>query len=302
MQTQVAVGQVSAVDAAHNRLTIFFRTGGVLSGVPVNVLYGGYADGLRVRQAPLPQIGTWGLVLFPYGDLRNGFWLGAIYANQSDALMGDENDQHVDYYSHWSGYWRLLNKSGVTAEQWPDQSYAVAGSGGLPATYRHIVDGNEQQQRVAVSFSDRVATPPGPFAFTFSHAAGTTRTYDASGSLTVNGGANAAWEMAFGGTTLQLDKSGNWTLTGKSGGTYKVIFNGGEIQIGTGGGLSFTVPSGQKVNFYGNGSSDQLALVSLLVSAFNSHVHPGDSGGTTGTPKTPWTAAAIASDYFQINT
>lgn len=300
--TLVAEGLVIAVDAANSRLTVIFRDGAVLSGeIGVNMIYQGYADALRVRQAPLPQIGTWGLVIFPNGNWMNGFWLGAIYVQQQNALIGDQNDPTLDYHSHWSGVMTLTNASGVTCRQWPDSSFEVAGAGAVPTVYRHIVDGNQQQQQVVSSFSDRVANKANPFEFLFSHAAGTTRTYDTSGGLTVNGGSGAAWKMVFGGTSLDVDTSGNWTVNGAAGAVCQFNFNGGTLEVGTDGSVTVTVPTGKQVHFTGNGASDQLALVSLLVAAFNSHVHPGDSGGTTGPPKTPWTASTIASNYFTIS-
>lgn len=300
-ETIAAIGTVLSVDAASGLIYCSFRSG-MWSGIPVRPMYDSYCDGLRVSQRPLPMPFTTGIVLFPNGDYRNGVWLGSYYANQHDALMGDENDPHVDLYSHWSGYWRLLDKGGTLAQQWPDATYFVAGSGNiLPMIFRHIVDGSQKQQRVESTFDDRVKQKQKPFYYNFNHAAGTSFVVDPSGAFTATGGASAHWSMLFGGTTLSLDVSGNLSTFGASGAALDMEFNGGKVQVDAAGNVTLIVPGGKKITMAtGASGNDTLALVSLLVTAFNTHTHPGDSGGTTGPPTTPWTAATIQSTLFSV--
>ena len=74
-----ALAQVTAQDPDNGALTVIFRSG-QLPGLPVKYGYQGPADALRISQPPLPGRGTWGLVAFPNGDIRNGIWICSILA------------------------------------------------------------------------------------------------------------------------------------------------------------------------------------------------------------------------------
>lgn len=166
----VSIGQVVSQDPFNGGLRVMLRTQGQGFPYSVQMPYFGQADGLRIRQNPLPMPGTWGIILFPYGDARNGVWLCSLLPSLVDALTGTVSgigptspttDSYIDYYSHWSGYWNLLDSQGQLAVQFPDGSFFVVGSGAtLPNVYRHTLDGNQNRNSVPFSLKDRVATSP----------------------------------------------------------------------------------------------------------------------------------------------
>lgn len=148
-----------------------------------------YADALRVRQKPLPGLGTWGIVVFPYGDIRNGVWLGSYEPSLQDArtATGDATDPFIDYTAHFSGDWDLLDGKGNYAHQWADgSSLVVAATSGLPKPVRHIVDADNKQQTVEFTRADRIPDPPAPFVLSYVGASGTKLTIAADGSATLD--------------------------------------------------------------------------------------------------------------------
>ena len=86
-------------------------------------MYHGNADGIRVHQVPLPYIGSWGLVCFPYGDDRFPIWMGAYYPNVVNAITSSSalDDSQTDYYSHASGllfYFRWCWSNVLSFARW----------------------------------------------------------------------------------------------------------------------------------------------------------------------------------------
>lgn len=217
------VAVVMSHDAANDAMVVAFPSL-QMPGTSVRRLYDGSADSLRISKKPLPTRGTHGLVIFPMGDLRNPVWLGAIQQNLSDAIPSDANDPFMHYDSHFSGHWSLLDQFGNHATQFADgTSLTVNASGGaLPTTYRNIVDQNQERQRVAFPFSQRVPSPPQPFTLSISQAT--------SGSL--------------GGATVTIDASGNVNITPSAGGNVVITGNLHVTQnviAGYGGGDSVTL-------------------------------------------------------------
>lgn len=260
--------------------------------VPIKIQYGhaGPADALRISQKPMPGIGTWGVVSFPAGDIRNGIWIRSYYPSQIDAIhttggnATDPTDPFIDYDAHFSGHWRLLDGYGNLAEQWPDGSYFVLGSGNaLPTTYRHIVSSGQQQLGVPFTFAQRVPNPPAPLQWLYQQAT--------SGAV--------------GGTSFGLDRSGNVTVSGGPIATLTVKFGGATLTINASGQAELDLPGTETLNITQGGGSptDFLALVSKLVTAFNSHVHTGvQSGGSnTGTPSSSWSSSTIDSTAIKIS-
>jgi hypothetical protein len=242
-----------------------------------------YADAVRVKQKPLPQIGSWGVVIFPYGDIRNGIWLGAYLPSGLDAMTATQasgsapTDPFIDYESTFSGHWRLLDGLGNLAEQFADGSYIVAASGTtLPTAYRHTVDASNAQQRIPFTYAERVTAPPSPFNFFFKHATGTTIEVDTSGSVAVSG--VSALNIVIGGTTLSIGNTGTATIA---------------------------LAGGDKLNITQGGSSpsDFLTLVSKLIDKFNNHTHKLVQAGTanSGTPTTNLSASDISSTIIGIS-
>lgn len=259
-------------------MRVVFKSTG--QGFPIFVpVLRDYADGLSVRQKPLPQIGTWGVVMFPYGDVRNGIWMGSYYPSQVDALTTTQasgtaaTDPFIDYEAHFSGYWRLLDGLGNEAVQWPDGSYFTAGaSSGLPTVYRHTVVANKQQN-VSYALGTRIPAPPSGFPFTFVHESGTQVAVDASGNVYASGNVSGA------------------TLTFNFGAASFTMTSGGNVNINVPGSDTFNVSqSGMSV-------TDALVLVSKLLAKYNAHTHPVtgvQTGGSTVTSSPPTTALVAA--------
>jgi hypothetical protein len=159
-----------------------------------------YVDALRVSQKPFPSTGTWGLVAFPHGDLRNGIWLCAYPPSFLDALTttGDPTDPFIDYESHFSGNWSLLDGKGNFATQFADGSSLVAGAAsGLPTIYRNTVDTDQNRQQVPFTQAQRVPNPPSGFFFNFKHISGTSFSIDPSGNVAVSGVAGTTLTLTF---------------------------------------------------------------------------------------------------------
>lgn len=296
--TFFAIGTVISQDPDNGAVKVALRSAQV-PPLSVSMLYHGFCDPLRVAQAPLPQRGTAGIVIFPQGDIRSGYWLGAFFPNLQDAITTDAADPagKLDYYAHWSGFWRILDMNGTTAAQWPDGSYLVVGSGTtLPKVFRHTVNGQQQRQRIEYTMADRVSGQVNPFSVFWQQAAsGMTFALDASGHATITGGPQGSFTLNYAsGSTLTLDSSGGIQVKNKAGAT---------VTLDTSGNLGIMVPAGKTISLTDGGSAgDAVPLVSLLTQAFNTHTHTGVQGGagTTGTPTTPLTAAAIQSKVVKV--
>lgn len=180
-------------------VVVMFPNSGQIAGYPVKVLHRGAADFMRIDQDPLPTRGTWGLVAFPEGDVRNGIWLGSYYPAKANAVTSPPGDPTVRYHAHYSGDWDYLDGAGVEAHQWADGSYFVAGSGALPTAYRQTVDENQTVSRLAYARSARIPSPPSAFPFTYVHESGTSISVDVSGNVTVALAASKVLNITQGG-------------------------------------------------------------------------------------------------------
>ena len=231
---------------------------GQIIGYPVKMGHHGAADAMRIDQHPLPTRGTWGLVAFSDGDVRNGIWLCSYYPSKQNAVTSPNDDPTVRYRAHWSGDWDYLDGSGLNAHEWADGSYFVAGSGALPDTYRQTVDTDQNVNRTAYSRTERIPNPPSAFPFRYVHSSG---------------------------TEVQIDASGNVTVTAAGGATAIITGNSGTVEIGAGGEITLTPASTVTVSgdlhatgaiIAGYGGSDQVGL--------QTHTHPAN-----GQPPTPGT-------------
>lgn len=304
-KTFFAIGQVVAQDGENNAVKVVFRSSGMMPPLSVKMAHYGYADPLRVNQSPLPQKGTHGAIIFPNGDYRQGYWLFSLYPNLQDAITSDASDPTIDYYAHWSGYWRMLSQDGTIAQQWPDGSFLVVGSGmTLPKVYRHIVNDQQQQQRVEYTMKDRVAQQPSPFGMLWQQAAsGMTFALDASGHATITGGPSGSFTLAYGsGSTFVFDASGNMAINGKPGSTITMNFGSGSISIDASGNISLNVPAAGMINLTGGGAaSDGVPLLSALINWLNQHTHSnGNQGSPTGVPITPAQQAQLESQIVKL--
>jgi phage baseplate assembly protein gpV len=197
------------------------------------MMHHGSADALRVSQKALPTEGTWGLVAWPYGDSRNGIWLGAVYTQQNDALLNTSPD--VDYEAHPSGAYTLLDQKGNFTFAFPDGSaLQVGATGGAPTLTRHVVNAQQVQGAIAYPNSTRMAAAPTPFPTQFTHASGTTVTVDAAGNANVTAVSGTAITLKIAGGVSLVMSGTNVAITG----TLTVT---GGITAGYGSGDSVTV-------------------------------------------------------------
>lgn len=172
-----------------------------------------HADGMRIKKPPLPVRGSWGLVQFPGGDIRNGFWMGAFHPNLVDSLPNDASDPFSDYESNFDGSWSYRHGvSGFWGQQWADNSSFSMGTSGLnlPDVHRHTVTSGQVRQRVPYPQSERNPKPQPPMGWAYAQAA--------SGGM--------------GGLNVVCDASGNFTVSGGTlGRTFTVLFNSMTIVV-----------------------------------------------------------------------
>jgi hypothetical protein len=287
--------RVLAVDVKNRRLTVDLPSRQV---VVVRMLIHGPADGVRVTHPAMPGRFTEGLVVFPAGDNRNGIWLGSIYSSQMDALTTD-TDEFLEYSSHWSGAYEMLDGQGRWTKSFPDGTYIQVSDGtAKPPTYRHTVDAQQNQQLTPFTDQQRVPSPPSARHIFIKHASGTTQHTDPQGNLTVTGAEGATCTLAFGGATVIIDKDGNISASAASGQQVILNANGGSVQIDQHGAINVNAAGGQHLNVSAGGGGVQYTLVrtDLLVAAFNNHIHTnGNNGADTGTPVTKLGAGDVQS-------
>lgn len=194
MMPLVTTGMVVSQDPANGGVNVVLKTSLGGPAISVRMTYE-YADPLRIKQSPLPVKGTWGILLFPYGDVRNGFWLRSYLPSQQDAINASSpsanpqdavTDAFQDYEAHWSGYWRLLDYKGQETIVWPDGTTLVIGLGtAVPTTYRHVVENNAKTQSEFTQ-GQRVPNPPEPFLVNINFANGFSILINGSGGVTIN--------------------------------------------------------------------------------------------------------------------
>jgi phage baseplate assembly protein gpV len=209
----VCHAQVVALDPSRGFVTVQLPSLQV-PGLRARLLYHGPADGLRIRQTAMPTVGTWGLVLCPYGDSRQAIWAGSLLTTMLDARTGD-SDPYVEYNSHWSGYFSYLDSAGNHYEYFPDGTYVgFATSTALPSITRHTVDNTQTQQSTAFPASQRTASPVAARPYVLRHATGTQVQIDASGNATVTAASGKTITLSGNSGSMQIDSSGNIHLTG----------------------------------------------------------------------------------------
>ena len=249
--------------------------------------YHGPADAVRVSHRPMPGRGTWGLIAFPDGkDNRNGVWVCATYPAFVDALTTD-TDQFMDYESHWSGAYEVMDQEGRWTKSFPDGTYIqVSDSTTKPTMYRHTVDGSENQQLTAFSDSERVPNPPSPRHFYISHPSGTTAHINPKGTTTVNGAPGATCTVNFNNATIVIDSTGNIICTAASGQQFQANANNGHITIDKNGAIWGDAAPGQHMRFSAGGAASPYTLIrtDLFLAAFNSHTHTDSHGDTVNPP------------------
>lgn len=284
MTPAITSARVLAVDIPSRRLVVELPSRQV---VKVRMLHHGPADGLRVSHSAMPGRFTYGLVIFPGGDNRSGFWVGSFYGAQEDALATD-TDQFLEYNSHWSGAYEVLDGEGRWTKAFPDGTFIqVSDSTTKPTLYRHTVDQSQNQQLTEFTDAERVKSKPSPRNVVIDHPSGTTHVIDTNGNVLVTGGQNSKCTLSFGGGTVTIDNKGNITATAASGAEVYLTANGGFLQIDQNGAINGNAASGQHMNFSAGDGATSFTLVrsDLLTNWLLNHTHlNGNNGGNTGVP------------------
>lgn len=268
-------GRVIAVNVQLRRLTVELASGQI---VHPKTLHYGPADGARVSHKALPARGTWGLVAFPSQDDRNCIWLGAFYPMFMDALTTN-TDQFLEYDSHWSGAYELLDQQGQWTKSFPDGTFIqVSASTSKPATYRHTVDQNQNQQLTLFPDSERIANPPSsPYNVVVNHPSG---------------------------ASILIDTNGNVTVTAANGKQLEATANEAWVTITDSGAIEVNVAGGQQLYLSAGNGDTQYTLVrtDLLVAWLNGHTHTnGNQGSPTGTPIQALSNSTIQSELIDIS-
>src|SRR5579863_8327027 len=179
--------------------------------VPVKILYNGTSDASRIEQQPLPIVGTWGLVAFPYGLVEGAIWLGSFYQTGVTAVNASNNPTNEDgqqkYMSHASGAWSLLDYIGQYAMTFGDNTQILVNSTNTtPVVYRQTIDPEIGYSAVQYYQSDRNPNPAPPFWISLNHpGSGASVTISPSGDVLILGGGplgttQAAFNLANDGT------------------------------------------------------------------------------------------------------
>lgn len=217
--------------------------------VPAKILYIGTSDATRIEQMPLPVIGTWGLVAFPYGLIESAIWLGSFYQTGVTAVNTSKNPTDGDgqqrYMSHASGSWSLLDYIGQYAMTFGDNTqFLVNASNQTPTTYRRVVDSEGVLTSVPYYQSDRNPSPPPPFWISLNHpGSGASWTISPSGEVTILGGGPHGSTQAL----LDLAPDGTATLQGGEGVLASLVIQPNGITTIQTGGNPGAVGSGVQV-------------------------------------------------------
>ena len=214
------------------------------SGVLVSAGLNGSADALRVSQKALPTEGTWGIVVWPYGDSRGGVWICSVYTQGYSAIVNTNAD--IDYEAHPSGAWDYLDQNGNYTFALPDGSFVQFGNGGAkPELTRQVVDSTQHIVTIPYPDSTRQATAPPPFPMTLSLASGTAVFVDAAGNVTMQIAGNATIQVegttnitSVGNATIQVDGATNITSVGNA-----TIQVDGATNITSAGTVAVTTPT-----------------------------------------------------------
>ena len=251
----MATGMVISHHAESHGVYVLLRSGQVPTQ-PVKVGFDGPADGLRVRQDALPTRGTWGVIVFPNNDPRNGVWIKSIYTQSQDAITSASDEPFTHYIAEWSGYWEHRDSTnGDETRVFPDgTSITISESGQIPTTYRHIVNPDQSQSRVELTQAERVPNPPSPKYISINTASGVSIVIAPNGAITLNTPSTA---------TLTAS---SWTFNGP------VTWNG-NMQV------NGIIQASKSISDY-NGAYGE---VNFIRSTYDIHTHPAPNG-TTGVP------------------
>lgn len=109
--------------------------------VPCRILSHGPDDAYRTEQAPLPAVGTHGLVVAVHGDSRNLMWLGSYHPALNHARTTIEGSGDVTYSAKQSGHWHLIDNNGQETTSYPDGTTITVTPTGTPLTPNRTIVG-----------------------------------------------------------------------------------------------------------------------------------------------------------------
>ncbi len=232
-------GIVQSVDPQNQQVNVILRSGQIPP--PVQVGTQGPNDALRVRQAPMPTRGTRVLIAYPSDDLRNGVIICSLPASMQNAFTSAQNDPHVEYEAHWSGYVSYRDQTGSSFQRYPDGSTIVMGAvSGVPTLYRNIITSGQQQVRQPVTPAQQVSGSVAPFVVAMNLANGVKVGIDGTGAMSLEIPAGQSFNLTVGGagtaviTAQTVNLISNNVNLGGTGGK-KVVLDGDPV-IGGGGG------------------------------------------------------------------
>jgi hypothetical protein len=193
---------------------------------PVKILFHGTSDASRIEQQPLPIVGTWGLVAFPYGLVEGAIWLGSFYQTGVTAVNASNHatneDGQMKYMSHASGSWYLLDYLGQYAMTFGDNTQILINSdNNTPTTHRQVIDPEKGYSAIEYFQSDRNPNPSPPFWISLNHpGSGASATISPSGDVLILGGGplgttQAAFNLINDGTAIMRGGNGvqaSWTI------------------------------------------------------------------------------------------
>lgn len=196
---------------------VFVALGGSHGGqgptLSVQVLTHGPRDGVAGYFPALPTAGTHGLVCFPSGDSRNGFWMGSMTTQSTDADAHAPGNGAADYAAHYGGGYSYRDQDGSLTEAMPDGTTIQVGPT-LPALTRHTIDATQARRRTAFTAAQRRPQTPGPYPVTLNHPTGALASLSASGAWAVQAAPGQSITLSVsGGVVVTLDGStGNLTI------------------------------------------------------------------------------------------
>lgn len=289
---QVTRAQVISQDPKTGGLNVVFPSGQV-SAYPVKFGYHGPADGVRINHPAMPGRGTWGVVVFPGGDLRAGVWIASIYTQMIDARTTD-TDAFTEYNSHQSGFYEIMDGQGNHSQVYPDGTQITIGSSPTPpTTYRHTVDARQYPVLQAFPDAERVPNPPAPFIIHIKTASGVDMEIDGSGNTSIN--------VKNGQALLRMTAAGEIDITA----AVKVVVTAPEVDVNASTKASITAPqvnvtattqaniTAPTIHMGGSAEALYRIMDERMIAVFNGHVHTnGNQGSNTGTPTTTLSVGA----------
>jgi hypothetical protein len=178
--------QVVSVDADRGCVYVMLPSGEIPGSFPARMLHHGYADAVRINQAPLPVKGTDGIVLLLYGSTHNAVWMGSLNLQGQDART-HPTDPDAVYDAHHSGAYDLMDGDGNWTKSFPDgTSITVAATAAPLAATRHTVDQTQTRTSTPYTAAQRRPVAASARHIVVQTGGGTTVHITPAGGVSVN--------------------------------------------------------------------------------------------------------------------